>query len=398
MTEERGEARSEKRVAGEGVRRVGQLAELPTRDERREAGWGVVSTPDERQWLHAFAAALPKVELHVHLEGSILPETLLALAQRHDMPLPANDVAGLRAWYRFTSFRHFIDIYLTISSLLRTSDDFALIVYDFGREMARQHIRYGEITFTPFTHLWQDKGLQADDLIAGLEAGRNQAAAEFGVDMAWVLDIPRNLSFKDGVYTGYASDPTVDMALAWRDRGVVALGLGGNEVGAPPEPFAHAFDRARAGGLHSLPHAGETVGPESVWGALRALGAERIGHGVRSIEAPALVSYLVEHQTPLEINPTSNLCLGVYPDYQTHPLRRLWDAGAYVTVNSDDPPLFNTTLNGEYAVLIDHFGFDAVDLERISLNALRASCLPADRKTALEAEFLDEFRRLNVSL
>ena len=141
MTEERREARSEKRVAGEGVRRVGQLAELPTRDERREAGWGVVSTPDERQWLHAFAAALPKVELHVHLEGSILPETLLALAQRHDMPLPANDVAGLRAWYRFTSFRHFIDIYLTISSLLRTSDDPQPIVAD-----ASWH---GEVVDTP---------------------------------------------------------------------------------------------------------------------------------------------------------------------------------------------------------------------------------------------------------
>lgn len=379
MREEKREARSERREAGEGGR-VG-------------ASRGVVSTPEEREWLHAFAAALPKVELHVHLEGSILPETLLALAQRHGMSLPANDVAGLRAWYRFTSFRHFLEVYLTISSLLRTSDDFAFIVHDFGREMRRQHIRYAEVTFTPFTHLWQDKGLQAEDLIAGLEAGRNQAAAEFGVELAWVLDIPRNLSFTDGVYTGYASDPTVDMALAWRDRGVVALGLGGNEVGAPPEPFAHAFDRARAGGLHCLPHAGETVGPESVWGAMRSLGAERIGHGVRSIEDPSLVAYLVEHQTPLEINPTSNLRLGVYPDYQAHPLRRLWESGAYVTVNSDDPPLFNTTLNDEYTVLIDHFGFDAADLERITLNALRASCLPPERKTALEAEFLDEFKR-----
>ncbi len=361
-----------------------------------ERGRGEAASPADRAALRAFAAAMPKVELHVHLEGSILPETLLALAQRHGMSLPAADVAGLRAWYRFTSFRHFIDIYLTISSLLRTPDDFALIVHDFGREMARQHIRYAEVTFTPFTHLWQDKGLHAEDLIDGLDAGRTQAAAEFGVDMAWVLDIPRNLSFKDGAYTGYASDPTVDMALAWRERGVVALGLGGNEVGAPPEPFAHAFDRARAGGLHCLPHAGETVGPESVWGALRALGAERIGHGVRSVEDPALVAYLVERQVPLEVNPTSNLRLGVYPDYASHPLRRLWDAGAYVTVNSDDPPLFNTTLNDEYGVLIDHFGFDAADLEHVTLNALRASCLPPDRKVTLEGEFLDAFERCNV--
>ena len=202
-----------------------------------------------------------------------------------------------------------------------------------------------------------------------------------------MLDIPRNLSFAEGNYTGFASDPTVEMALAWQDRGVVALGLGGNEVGAPPEPFAHAFDAARAGGLHSVPHAGEMAGPESVWGAIRALGAERIGHGVRSIEDPDLVDYLVQQQIPLEVNPTSNLCLGVYPSYEAHPLRRLWDAGAYVTVNSDDPPLFNTTLNQEYRVLIDHFGFDADMLEQITLNALRASFLPAAKKDAMEKNF-----------
>ena len=184
------------------------------------------------------------------------------------------------------------------------------------------------------------------------------------------------------------------MALAWQDRGVVALGLGGHEVGAPPEPFAPAFAAARAGGLHSVPHAGETVGPESVWGAVRALGAARIGHGVRAIEDPALVEHLIAQQIPLEVNPTSNLCLGVYPTYAAHPLRRLWEAGVYITVNSDDPPLFNTTLNQEYGVLIDHFGFDAADLEQISLNALRASFLPPARKAALEARFRRQFAQL----
>ena len=198
---------------------------------------------DEKRRLHRFAADLPKIELHIHLEGSILPETLLALAQRHGVTLPAADAAGLRAWYGFTSFRHFLDVYLVISGLLRTVDDFALVVHDLGREMARQHIRYAEVTFTPFTHVWQDKGLQAADLIAGLDLGRRRAADEFGVDMAWVLDIPRNLSCRDGVYSGLGSDPTVDMALAWADRGVIALGLGGSEIGAPPEPFAPALQR-----------------------------------------------------------------------------------------------------------------------------------------------------------
>ncbi len=354
----------------------------------------VIGHPVENEQLRAFAAALPKVELHVHLEGAILPQTVLALARRHDIQLPAEDEAGLRRWLRFTDFQHFIEIYVTIQNLLRTPADIDLIVYDLGREMRRQHIRYAEITFTPYTHLWQDKGLSPDNLIEGLDRGRLHAQEAFGVEMGWVMDIPRNLSFEDGHYTGNASMPTVEMALAWQDRGVVALGLGGNEVGAPPEPFAHAFKFARSGGLRSVPHAGETVGPESIWGALQTLGAERIGHGVRSVEDPDLVRYLVEHQIPLEVNPTSNLCLGVYPTFEAHPLRQLWDAGAYVTVNSDDPSLFSTSLEREYGVLVDYFGFDAHMLEQITLNALCASFLPPERKVELETEFKVEFASL----
>ena len=350
--------------------------------------------------LHAFARAMPKVELHLHLEGSITPETALALARRHGATLPADDPAGLQDWFRFRDFRHFVEVYLALSDLLRAPDDFRFIVVELARELARQNVRYAEVTFTAYTHLWQGKGLTPDDLIAGLDAGRAEASERFGVELAWIIDIPRNLSFdpQTGRYTGAASDPTVEMALAWKDRGVVALGLGGYEIGAPPEPFAPAFDRARAGGLHSVPHAGEHVGPEGVWGAIRALRAERIGHGVRAIEDPELVGYLVEHQIPLELNPTSNIRLGVYPDYASHPLPRFWDAGAYVTVNSDDPPLFNTTLNQEYHALVDAFGFGVEDLERVSLNALRASFLPEARKAGLEAEFRAAFRHLRSDL
>lgn len=352
------------------------------------------SAADRRARLLRFAADMPKIELHVHLEGAIAPATVLALARRHGRTLPAQDEAGLRAWYRFTDFRHFVEVYLTLSDLLRTAADVELIAYEFGRDMAQQHIRYAEVTFTPYTHLWQNKGLYPDDLIAGLEAGRRRARQDFGVEMAWVFDIPRNLSFADGVYTGRASDPTVEMAVAYRDRGVVALGLGGNEVGAPPEPFAPAFAAARAAGLHSVPHAGETAGPASVWGALRALGAERIGHGVRSIEDPDLLTYLAERRIPLEVNLTSNICLGIYPDYARHPLPRLLAAGVVVTVNSDDPPLFGTTLTREYQVLVEHFGFTAADLERLVVNALEASFLPAARKATLAAELRAECARL----
>jgi adenosine deaminase len=158
--------------------------------------------------------------------------------------------------------------------------------------------------------------------------------------------------------------------------------------------FVKSFEQAHQAGLHSVPHAGEIAGPESIWNALKLLHAERIGHGVRCVEDPAMVDYLREHQIPLEVCPTSNICLGVFISYEAHPLRRLWDEGLFITVNSDDPPLFNTDLNHEYEVLIDHLGFTADELERTCLNALRASFLPQTEKSQLEVEFCAEFARL----
>jgi adenosine deaminase len=337
--------------------------------------------------LHDYVRDMPKVELHVHLEGSIRPATLLTLAERNGVALPALDLEGLRAFYRFTSFDHFIQIYLTISGCLQTVADFSLIAHEFGADMARQNIRYAEVTFTPHTNV-VNTGLPFDDILAGLNTGRERASAEFGVEFRWVLDINR-------------MDPDSRHQVArWAasalDRGVVGLGLGGSERDYPPDWFADAFDVARAAGLHCVPHAGEVAGPESVWGALNALGAERLGHGVRSVEDPALVNHLRERQIPLEVCPTSNLCLGVYATYEEHPVRWLWDQGLHVTVNSDDPPMFNTDLVREYQVLADHLGFTAAELECLSLNALRASFLPAGRKAALEEDFRGQFARLRA--
>ena len=335
--------------------------------------------------LHAFARQMPKVELHVHLEGSIRPATLLQLAERNSFALPAQDVEGLRDFYRFRDFAHFIEVYVTITRCLQAPDDYHLIAYEFGADCARQNVRYAEVTFSIFTnatyaHLpWQA-------IVDGLNAGRAQACAEFGVDWRWVFDIVRDVP--------HTQEQVVEIAIAAQDQGVIALGLGGSEKGFPPKLFVQSFERARQAGLHSVPHAGEIAGPESVWNALRLLYAERIGHGVRCEEDPALVDYLRERQIPLEMCPTSNICLGVFPSYEAHPLRWLWDEGLFVTVNSDDPPLFNTDLNHEYEVLIDQFGFTADELEQVSLNALRASFLPQAAKTQLETEFRAEFARL----
>lgn len=365
-----------------------------------------------------FIQAMPKAEIHVHLEGAIQPETLLELARRHrrEDQLPTTDLDGLRRWFTFTDFPHFIQIYWTISDLLRTPEDFALIVHACGADMAAQNIRYRELTFTPFTHTdLQDKNLTITDIFEGLEAGRAEAKRDFGVEMRWIFDIPRNTSFKPWhklsrvrgmvrvvdaqlrrfglrtkeYYTPYPAERTLAYALAGQDKGVIGFGLGGYEVGAPPEPFAHVFRTAKAAGLLSVPHAGETVGPASIWGAINVLNADRIGHGVRAIEDPHLVTLLQERQIPLELNPTSNICLHVYASFADHPFRQLDEMGVLVTVNSDDPPLFNTSLCQEYSVLAAEFGYAKADLVRIARNAFVAAAAPVEVKQQLLDEFDD---------
>jgi adenosine deaminase len=341
-----------------------------------------------------YLRAAPKAHLHVHLEGSILPETLLTLARCNGVALPADSVEGLRAWFAFRDFDHFIEIYLTITRCLRTAEDYELIAYEFGAEMAREHTRYAEVTFSPSTH--EALGVPFDTQFAGLTRGRERARDEFGVEMAWIFDIVRNIRPEER--RDQWAEFTLARAVEGMSDGVVALGLGGAEVGHPPEVFAPWFARARAAGLHCIPHAGETAGPESVWGAIRALGAERVGHGVRSIEDPALVEYLREHDIALEVCPTSNLRLKVYPDYAAHPLRRLYKAGVPVTINADDPPFFNTTLNDEVELLATAFGLSLDEIDAILLNGVRYSFLPAERKAALEAEFMAELARLRADL
>jgi aminodeoxyfutalosine deaminase len=335
--------------------------------------------------LHQFARSIPKVELHVHLEGAIRPSTLLQLAARNGAQLPAHNVAGLRQFYRFRDFSHFVEVYVTITACLHTPEDYALIAYEFGSDCARQNIRYAEVTFTVFTNM-KLTGLPWETILEGLNAGRTRARDEFRVDWRWVFDISRD--------NPETQDDVVEISLNARDQGVVALGLGGSEAQFPPELFERAFSRAREAGLPCVPHAGETVGPESVWTALHSLHADRLGHGVRCAEDAELIAHLRKHQVPLELCPTSNIRLGVYPDYASHPLRQLWDQGLYITVNSDDPPLFGTDLNHEYEVLVDHFDFSADELEKISLNALRASFLAEAQKLQFESEFRSEFARL----
>ncbi len=350
---------------------------------------------DARMQIARYIEAVPKAELHVHLEGSILPATLLKLAQQNNVKLPVQTMEGLQDWFTFRDFDHFIEIYFEISSCLKTSEDYELIAYEFGSQMARQNVRYAEVTFSPSTHEFS-LGIPFDVFFSGLTKGRLQAQKDFGVEFRWVFDIVRDIP--DMQHNRRRAEYTLSVAREGIKDGVVALGLGGGEVGNPPERYIKEFEKALEAGLHSAPHAGETVGPESVWGAIRMLGAERLGHGVRSIEDTQLVDFLAERHIPLEICPTSNIRLGVYRDLTAHPLRRLYEAGVPVTVNSDDPPLFNTTYNDEAKLLSSPFDFLIDVIDEILLNGVRYSFLPAEKKQAFEALFRAEMMKLRREL
>jgi adenosine deaminase len=322
---------------------------------------------------------IPKVELHVHLEGSIPPALALALATRHGVELPGagGGVEGLKARYRYSDFQAFIDLYVAISSCLCTVDDFADVVKAVAAELSRQHVRYAEVTFTPMTHV--DRGVPIDVILNGLEEGRAAARDEHGVRIAWVFDIIRTLPDH--------AEPTLDIAKQGQAQGVVGLGLAGPE-GRPHDMdgFADVFARGRAAGLVALPHAGEMAGPESIWSAIKTLGATRIGHGVRCLEDPELVAFLRQRQIPLEVCPASNVALGVVENLASHPLPRLLHHGLAVSLASDDPPLFGTTLTDEYLRCAACFGWDAQQVVGLVRAAVDHACIDDSLRRALHDE------------
>jgi adenosine deaminase len=312
--------------------------------------------------------------LHIHLEGSVRPATLLALAARNGIALPFANEAALRDFYRFRDFDHFLAVYDLICDTIHTPDDLTLMTYELGASAAEQQIRYMEVTFTTCGRL--RRGLSLDDQLAGVRAGAQQAERDFGVRMQFIPDVVAENTVEEA-WT------LARWAVARQGDGVCALGLAGKEVGRDAAALAPISTYVRDAGLPRTLHAGEMVGPESIWDALTTLHADRIGHGVRVIEDPKLLELLYAMQVPLEICPTSNVRLGLYPEIAAHPIATLWRAGLFLTVNTDDPPMFNTTLTDEYRALAAVHGFTADDLKDLSLNAVRAAFLPAAEKQAM---------------
>ena len=322
--------------------------------------------------LAAFVRRLPKAELHVHLEGAMAPATLLALARRHRVELPADDEAGLARWFRFRDFDHFVEIYLAISACLRAPEDFHRLALDFIAGQARQGVVYTEAHFTVSTHL--AGGADGGGLLDALADAAAEGERRFGSALRLIPDIVRNQDLE-------RADATVEWAAAARGRRLaVALGLAGIERGHPSARFAGHFAAAADAGLHRVAHAGEHAGADSVREVIEHCAPERIGHGVRAVEDPPLVAELAARGLPLEVCPTSNLRLGVYPSIAAHPFDRLRRAGVSVTVNSDDPPLFGTTLEDEYLRLAAAFGYGPADLAALAGASFRHSFLPAPER------------------
>ncbi|MEP6910171.1 MAG: adenosine deaminase [Actinomycetota bacterium] len=281
----------------------------------------------------------PKIELHVHLEGTVRPETLLEIARRNDYALPADTVEGLRDLYQFRDFAHFIDVWVLTTNALRTRDDFRQVAVDYAAEAASHGAVYVEAIFSPAERV--RRGVDWDDIFAGYCDGAEQAHELHGVEMRLTPDIVRGFPLDE-------CEPVVRYSAKYADRGVVAVGLGGLEAEYPPEPYASVFELAKAEGLGSVPHAGEVAGPASVRGALDALQADRIRHGFRAIEDEELADELTERGIVLDICPVSNVRTGAVGSLAEHPLPQLVAAGVRCSISTDDPAMFDTDLTRDY--------------------------------------------------
>ncbi len=322
---------------------------------------------------------LPKAELHLHLEGSIDPPTLLELRQRHGRPGTLEEIEAL---YLYTDFTGFLMAFKNITEDLQTAADYELITYRLMEKLKAENVLHAEVYVSVGVNLWRKQDFGA--IFEGLERGRERGQRDFGISMLWIFDAVRQFGAE-------AAKPVVDLAIRYKDRNVVGFGIGGDERKAEPELFKDIYSYARDHGLRLTAHAGETAGPGSIWGALN-LRVERIGHGLTAIQDADLMEELAHRQVPIEICLTSNLRTGVCRTIPDHPVRQYFDQGLMITLNTDDPALFGTTLTREYQLAQESFGFTDEHLRELARNSFEASFLPAEKKL----EFLNLFDSLPV--
>ncbi|HKW75943.1 MAG TPA: adenosine deaminase [Terriglobales bacterium] len=333
----------------------------------------------------ALIQSLPKAELHLHLEGTVEPATLAELSRRHNTPLPTGnnryDVAGsgdelteeaVRQLYSYKNFSGFMMAFKAVTERLRTPEDYELVTYKLMQRLRQQNVLHAEVYVSVGVVRW--RGQEFEPIFEGMERGRERGQRDFGVSLLWIFDAVRHFGPEAAAEVFY-------LAARLRERNVVAVGIGGDERRGPAEWFRDLFKKAADQGLCLTAHAGETVGPESVWGALN-MGAQRIGHGLSITRDAELMEVLAHKQVPIEVCLSSNLRTGVCADIREHPVKKMFDEGLMITLNTDDPAMFQTSLNREYELAGEEFSFSAEHLRELARNSFEASFLPAEKKVA----------------
>ena len=324
--------------------------------------------------IEEFIRRLPKAELHLHLEGTILPATLVELSTRHDAePMLLADAEAL---YRFTDFSGFMDAFKAVVLRLRDPEDYELAAWRMIERLAAQGVVHTEVYISVgVTYMGRNHDPQAlEPIFAGLERARERGERELGLSLYWIFDAVRHFTVEE-------AERVFRKAAEMRPShpSIIGIGLGGDERRTGSEPFRALYAEAALAGLRLTNHAGETTGPEAIWEAL-GIGSERIGHALSAVNDPALLEELRVRGTPLELNPTSNVRTGVCPSFAVHPLRRTFDAGLLVTLNSDDPAFFGSDVANEYLLAHTEQGFTRAELRRLAANSIRASFLPESVK------------------
>jgi adenosine deaminase len=328
--------------------------------------------------VNTFIEDIPKCELHLHLEGSLRLPTVQMLAERHGIDV--GDRPHLERVYQFDGFPEFAKLFMTGLDVMRTGEDLVDVIDALTDELAAQNVRYAEVTTTAYAHI--RRGMPSEDYARALDEGRRRAAAARNVELSWIIDIPRDVEPAEDLTTArFITGPHAP-------ENVVAIGLGGSEINNPAQQFAASFALAKSSGLRSVPHAGETDGPHSVRAALDALHADRIGHGIRAIEDDDLVKRLANEHTPLEIAITSNVLLGAVRSRDAHPVKELVARGVTVTINTDDPAYFSTTLVDELRIARELLQLDDEGIRQLQLTAVDASFAPDELKRRLRDELV----------
>jgi aminodeoxyfutalosine deaminase len=325
---------------------------------------------DVVEWLRG----LPKVELHLHLEGTIQLDTLLELSKRHDAEPLTEDAA--KKLYIYENFLGFMDSFKAVSARLKGPDDYELITYNMIRDLAAQGVVHAEV-YISFGIIFYWKNAEVEPYVEAIERGRVRGEKDFGTTIYWLIDAVRHFGAEEGtkVFRKAAE-------LRKLYPSIIGIGIGGDEARGSADLFRDSYAEAREAGLRLTAHAGETIGPESVWAAIN-IGAERVGHALSAQHDPELLEVLAQKQIPLELNVTSNIRTGCCKSFDEHPVKMYFESGLMVTINSDDPPMFGSNLLEEYVLVQERFEFSLEQMRELAANAVEASFLPPERKLAL---------------